>query len=235
MTLTAADRPAEGTADRQPVDRPAAVTRSLLGYGPLAGVVYLVSGLTQALTRDGFDLTRHDLSLLANGPLGWIQVTTLVLSGLMTVAAAVGVRRALGGAWAPGLLAGYGVALVAAGAFVADPMDGFPLGTPAGPPAEVSTAGVLHMATGGLGFACLVAAALVLGRRFAREGRGRWAAGSRGTAVVVLLGFLGVASGSTSSLAVLGLWIGVVTGWAWLGAVSVHLYRRTPHPTRARA
>jgi hypothetical protein len=235
MTLTASTRPAEGTGNRQPFDRPAAVTRSLLGYGPLAGVLYLVSGLTQALTRDGFDLTRHDLSLLANGPLGWMQISTLVLSGLMTVAAAVGVRRALGGTWGPGLLAGYGLALVAAAVFVADPMDGFPLGTPVGPPAEISTAGLLHMAAGGLGFGCLVAATLVLGRRFAHDGRGGWAVGSRATAVVVLLGFLGVASGSTSSLAVLGLWIGVVTGWAWLGAVSVHLYRRTPHPKRAQA
>jgi hypothetical protein len=235
MTFTASTRPAEGAGSRQPFDRPAAVTRSLLGYGPLAGAFYLVSGLAQALTRDGFDLTRHDLSLLANGPLGWIQVTTLVLSGLMTVAAAVGVRRALGGGWGPGLLAGYGLALVAAGAFVADPMDGFPVGTPAGPPAEISTAGLLHMAAGGLGFGCLVVAALVLARRFAGEGRRGWALGSRVTGAVVLLGFLGVASGSTSALAVLGLWIGVVTGWAWLGAVSVHLYRRTPHPTRARA
>jgi hypothetical membrane protein len=235
MTRTAPPRPAEGTGTRQPFDRSAAVTRSLLGYGPLAGALYLVSGLTQALTRDGFDLARHDLSLLANGPLGWIQVTTLVLSGLMTVAAAVGMRRALGRSWGPGLLAGYGLALVAAGVFVADPMAGFPAGTPAGPPAEVSTAGLMHMAAGGLGFGCLVAAALVLARRFAREGRRGWALGSRATAVVVLLGFLGVATGSTSSSAVLGLWIGVVTGWAWLGAMSVHLYRRVPHPTCARA
>src|SRR5688500_19924235 len=130
MTLTASTRPAEGTGSRQPFDRPAAVTRSLLGYGPLAGAFYLVSGLAQALTRKGFDLTRHDLSLLANGPLGWIQITTLVVTGLMTVAAATGVLRALrnerGGTWGAGLLAGYGLALVAAGAFVADPMDGFP-------------------------------------------------------------------------------------------------------------
>src|SRR5215217_2022525 len=93
-------------------DRNAAITRSLLGYGPLAGAVYLGSGLAQALTRNGFDLTRHDLSLLANGSLGWIHVTTLVVTGLMTVAAAVGVRRALstgrGATWGPRLLAAYG-------------------------------------------------------------------------------------------------------------------------------
>ena len=220
-------------------DRPAAVTRSLLGYGPLAGAVYLTSGLAQGLTRDGFDLTRHSLSLLANGPVGWVHVTTLVGTGLMTVAAAVGVRRALrggrGGTWGPALLAGYGGALVAGGAFVADPMDGFPVGTPAGPPAEVTVAGLAHLAAGGVGFACLVAATFVLGRRFAAESRHRWAAWSRVTGLVVLAGFAGVASGSTSSLAVLGLWTGVVAGWVWLGAVCVHLYRRIPHPARPTA
>ena len=148
-----------------PCERAGAVTRSLLGYGPLAGAVYLGSGVTQALTRDGFDLTRHDLSLLANGPLGWIQITTLVVTGLMTVAAATCVPRPAERARVTvgaGLLAGYGLALVAAGAFVADPMDGFPVGTPAGPPSEMSLAGLLHMAAGGIGFVCLVAAMLVL-------------------------------------------------------------------------
>jgi hypothetical protein len=215
-------------------DRPAAVTRSLLGYGPLAGFVYLASGLTQALLRDGFDLSRHSLSLLANGPLGWIHVTTLVVTGLMTVAAAVGVRRALregrGTRLGSGLLVGYGVSLIAAGAFVADPMDGFPVGTPAGPPSGTTLSGILHLAAGGIGFACLIAATLVLARRFAAESRGGWAWYSRITGLVVLSGFVGVSSGSTSPAAVLALWIGVVAGWVWLGALGVHLYRRTPRP-----
>ncbi|MGY1824722.1 DUF998 domain-containing protein [Geodermatophilus sp. SYSU D00079] len=238
MTTSAAPAPAVRTPVGPICDRPSAVTRSLLGYGPLAGAVYLTSGLVQALMRDGFDLTRHDLSLLANGPLGWIQVTTLVVAGLMVLAAAVGVRRALpggrGATWGAGLLAGHGLALVAAGVFIADPMAGFPVGTPAGPPVEVSLSGLLHMAAGGLGFGCLVASAWALARRFAGEGRRGWAGVSVAAGVVVLAGFLGVATGSTSSWAVLGLWIGVVAGWAWIAAVSVHLYRRTPHPTRPR-
>jgi hypothetical membrane protein len=227
MTITAAPAPRTLLA----CDRRAAATRSLLGYGPLAGLVYVVSGLAQALTRDGFDLTRHDLSLLANGRLGWIHVTTLVVAGLMTVAAAVGVRRALeggrGATWGPALLGTYGVALAVAGVFVADPMDGFPVGTPAGPPNEISFSGGVHMAAGGLGFTCLVAATVVLARRFAQEGRSGGAWASRAVGLVVLAGFLGVASGSTSGAAVLGLWIGVVAGWLWIAAVSVHLYRRT--------
>lgn len=236
MTASATTPTAVPRAGNAGCDRPAAVTRSLLGYGPLAAVVYLGSGLAQAATRDGFDLSRHSLSLLSNGPLGWIHVTTLVLVGLMTVAAAVGLQRApgSGGTWGPALVAGYGTSLVAAGIFVADPMDGFPLGTPAGPPAEITTSGVLHLAAGGVGFICLAVATVVFARRFAAESRHRWARGSVLAGVAVLGGFVGAASGSASSLPVLGLWIGVAAGWGWLAAVSVHFYRHTPHPTRRR-
>src|SRR6185369_4183766 len=103
----------------------ARVTRSLLGYGVLAGPVYVGVSLTEALTRDGFDLRRHAWSLLSNGHLGWIHVLNLVLTGLMTVAFAVGVRRATHATWAPRLIGGYGASMVAAGVFRADPAGGF--------------------------------------------------------------------------------------------------------------
>jgi hypothetical protein len=224
---------------RPPFDRAAAVTRSLLGYGVLAGAFYLVVGLAQALIRDGYDLTRHDLSLLANGSYGWIHIANLVLTGLMVIAAAVGVRRAMrpgpAASWGPGLLAGYGVGLVGAGVFVADPMHGFPPGTADGPPATVSTAGLLHVVIAAVGFACLVAACFVLAERFARRGRAGWAWYSRASGLVFLAGFVGIASGSTSPVVVLGFWSAVVVAWAWLAALSVHLYRATPRPDRPRA
>ena len=73
------------------------VTRSLLGYGVLAGVVFEASILIQGLTRHGFRLAHDDASLLSNGPLGWLQIVTFLVSGAMTIAFAVGARRALGG------------------------------------------------------------------------------------------------------------------------------------------
>ena len=76
-------------------DPATAVTRSLLGYGVIAGPLYVVVSLAQALTRDGFDLTRHAWSLLANGSMGWIQIANLILVGAMTIAFAAGLRRAL--------------------------------------------------------------------------------------------------------------------------------------------
>ena len=68
-------------------DRGRAVTKSLLGWGVVAGPFYVVVGLAQALLVPGFDLSRHALSLLLLGPLGWIQWLNLVLSGLMVLAA----------------------------------------------------------------------------------------------------------------------------------------------------
>ena len=76
-------------------DRGRAVTKSLLGWGVVAGPVYVVVGLAQALLVPGFDLSRHALSLLLLGPLGWIQWLNLVLSGLMVLAAALGFVRLL--------------------------------------------------------------------------------------------------------------------------------------------
>ncbi len=199
-------------------DRGAAVTRSLLGWGVVAGPCYVIVGLVQALTRQGFDLAHDDLSLLANGSLGWIQIANLVLSGLLTVAAAVGIARSMPGKWAARLVGGYGGGLVIAGVFVADPMNGFPPGSRAD---GLSWHGLLHLVGGGLGFLCLVAACFVVARRF-------WTWYSRLSGVLFLLSFLGIASGSDSALVVVGFWVGVLIAWAWLAAVCVRLYRATP-------
>src|SRR5689334_6202216 len=91
------------------------VTRSLLGYGPLAGAVYVGSIFIQGLTRRGFSILHDDASLLANGPLGWLQVATFLVTGAMTIAAAAGVRRALPSRWAPRLIGLTGAALMTAG------------------------------------------------------------------------------------------------------------------------
>src|SRR4051794_5683550 len=102
---------------RTACDPATATTRSLLGYGVVAGPLYVAVSLAQAFTREGFDVTRHAWSLLANGPHGWIQVANLAVTGAMVIAFAVGLRRALrpgrGARWAPRLIAAYGTGLLA--------------------------------------------------------------------------------------------------------------------------
>src|SRR5215469_13031521 len=86
----------ETASPSQAFDRSAAVTRSLLGYGVLVGPFYLVVGVAQGLLRPGFSFARHPLSVLANGNHGWVQTANFALSGLMVIAAAVGVARVVG-------------------------------------------------------------------------------------------------------------------------------------------
>lgn len=204
----------------------ARITKSLLGYGVIAGPFYVIVSLAQALTREGFDLSRHAWSLLSNGDLGWIQITNFILTGLMVAAAAVGLRRALnpgrGRVWAPLLVGAYGLSLIGAGIFTADPAPGFPVGTPV--TATMSWHSMLHLMVGGVGFLCLIAGCFVLGSRFARDGRSGLAWFSRITGVAFLAGFVGIASGSQGPT-VLAFVASVLVVWAWMTTVSVKFYQ----------
>jgi hypothetical protein len=217
-----------GAKDCTPAAR---VTKSLLGYGVLAGVVYGTSVLAQGLTRRGFSIFRDDASLLANGPLGWIQVATFLVAGAMTIAAAVGARRALagavGGTWGPRLLAVYGAGLMAAGVLRADPADGFGPGAPAGRAAHISWHAAGHLVSAGVAFTALIAACFVVARYFTRERRRGMAVYSRVTGLAFLAAFAGIASGSSSSAVVIPFYAAVLAAWAWIAATSVHLYRRS--------
>lgn len=207
-------------------DRATAVTRSLLGYGVIAAPLYVVISLAQAASRDGFDLTRHAWSVLANGSLGWIQIVNFVLYGAMTIAFAVGLGRALPGhRWAPRLVGAYGVSLVAAGVFRADPALGFPAGT-AADARDVSWHGLVHLAIGAVGFGCLIVACLLLARVFSARGERGWAVFTRTTGIVFLAAFVGIASGAGSRATTLGFVAAVILMSVWMSAVAAHLYQR---------
>ena len=212
---------------------PIGLTRALLICGLIAGPFYVVVGLVQALTRPGFNLLRDDLSVLANGEFGWIQIANLVVTGLLVGAFALGLHRALttgqGRTWGPILLGVYGAGLVGAGLFIADPAFGFPPGTPANAHA-MSWHGFLHFVCGGLGFLALIAACFVIASRFAAEGLRNWAVHSRVTGVVFLLAFVGIATGSGQSWSVLGFWAGMLVAWAWLSVLAWRLLTE-PAPT----
>jgi hypothetical membrane protein len=219
------------TASTPTFDRARAVTRSLLGWGVVAGPFYLVVGLAQALLVPGFDLSRHALSLLLLGPLGWIQAANLCLSGLMVLAAAVGFARVMPrrrNVWAGVFLGLYGLSLFAAAIFPPDPMGGFPLG--ATDATTASTSGLLHLLAGAVGFVSLAVAAVIVGAWFRRAGRRGAAAISWIAAAVIVLGFLGGAALAMVPGGVALLWLAVVAGWAWLAIASLTAYRLAPRP-----
>ena len=200
------------------------LTRALVTAGVVAGPLFVAVGLVQIVTREGFDLSRHPLSLLSLGDAGWVQITNFVVAGVLMLAFATGVARSLGGGpgrvWAPVLFALYGIGLVLGGAFTADPALGFPAGTPDGYPTEWTFHGAVHAFAAPLAFLALVAVTFVVARRLAWEGHRSAAAWSRVIGVACLL--LCVPFGPAASVR---LFVGVALGFAWITAYAISLLR----------
>jgi hypothetical protein len=198
-------------------------TRRLLAAGVLAGPLFVTVVVAQELTRDGFDPRKHPLSLLSLGDLGWLQITNFVVAGLLALASAVGIRRALhpgrAGTWGPPLIGAYGVGLIWGGVFVADPAFGYPVGTPDAAPEQLTWHGILHgIAPAAAGLA-LIAACFVFARRYAGLGRRGWAAYCIGTAVVDIA--LTVVSFPAADYRL--MLAGGAVIWVWASVVTAHL------------
>ncbi|MGQ5261055.1 DUF998 domain-containing protein [Micromonospora sp. ZYX-F-536] len=196
-------------------------TRALLGCGTIAGLLFPALSFGQALTRSGFDLRRHALSSLTLGDLGWLQVVAFVGTGLLAVAFAVGLWRALrpgrAGTLGPLLVGVYGVAMVGGGIFVPDPALGWPPGAPAGLPEQASTGSILHTVCGAAAFLSLIAAGLLFARRFAGQRRRGWAVYSAASGVVA---FVLTALPWSEESASIRFAVGAVIISGWLVAVS---------------
>ncbi|MCC3761609.1 DUF998 domain-containing protein [Glycomyces sp. TRM65418] len=200
-------------------------TRRMLASLIAGTAVFGVVSLTQAVTREGFDLTRHPLSLLSNGDLGWIQITNFIVSGLLLTLGGVGLRRALrgtpGGAWGPRLVLAYGIGILLCGPFVLQGGGGFP--ADASEASGMTLGSVLHLAVGTIAFIALIAACYVMGRHYARTGRRGMALSSRIAATVFLAGDLySSAQGPAGSLV---LAFTCLTAMTWLAIVAADARR----------
>jgi lysylphosphatidylglycerol synthetase-like protein (DUF2156 family) len=164
-------------------------TGPLIGAGLAAGPVLGLTWLAQGLVRDGYDFSRHPMSLLALGEGGWVQIANFCLTGGLMLGCAAGLRRVLtggpGARWAPRLVATIGAGLAAAGVFTADPGAGFPAGAPEGAPV-MSWHGILHEASHLVVVVAWIALCFVLRTRFARQGDRVWARASVAVVPVAL-------------------------------------------------
>lgn len=110
--------------------------RTMLTAGVLVGPWFIGMSLILALASSGFEVTKHEVSLLLIGSLGWLQTVNFVVTGLLAVICAAGLQQALKGSragrWGPILMGIYGAMLIVAGIVHPDPHHGFPTGAPAG-------------------------------------------------------------------------------------------------------
>ena len=205
--------------------------RRLLACGIVAGPFYVAVGAFEMLARPGYDIRRHALSLLSNGEWGWVNIAMFVISGLLTLAGAFGMRRVMrgsrGGTWGPLLIGVYGLGLISAGIFTADPALGFPPGTP-GDAHSISWHGFMHFVSGAIGFLGLIAACFVFARTFAAFEHRGWAAYSIATGLIFFAAFFGIASGSQQSPATvafvtIAFSVAVALAWTWTSIMAARL------------
>ncbi|GGM70291.1 DUF998 domain-containing protein [Dactylosporangium sucinum] len=198
---------------------PTTPTTRTVAAAAVAAPVFVAAALAQAATRDGYDLTRHPVSMLALGDLGWIQTTVFAVTGLLTVAAVPAARRLVGG-WTPRLLALIGIGLLIAAVFRMDPSDGFPIGTPAGPPSSLSWHFVLHNVGGSLSFLSMIALCFVLSRRLA----GTWRWTGRTAGALFAAGLAWAMTGGAAGF--LTLFLGDAVAWLWIAAALLRVASR---------
>lgn len=205
----------------------------LVSCGIAIAPVFLLLAAVQMMTRPGFDISRHAVSSLQNGDLGWVQSANFMFCGLLAILCAWGFRRLLGGSrggtWGPLLIGVFGAGMILAGIFPPDPAFGFPDGAPHGAPEVMSVAGGLHSLGFFAAFLALIVGFLVLSRHF-----GKAMPGWRNVCFIVsittpLLIILGTAAFPNSS-GIFYFAAGAIS-FTWLSTVA--WARRTNEPTSA--
>jgi len=219
----------------------AAPPKSLLACGAVAGPLFTLAWIIEGATRTDYNPLRHPVSSLALGDFGWTQTASFIVTGLLTLAFAFGLRHVLrfrgSPIWGALLIGLCAIGLIGAGFFATDPINGYPPGTPVKHIAYSSTPAALHDLFSSFFFIGLSVACFVFARRFARWGEPGWARYSTVTGLAFVLMFIITSAGfaQTAGLADLaGLFqrITLTIGWAWLTLLAAHL-SKTPPETEA--
>ncbi len=208
-------------------------------HGTFRWAVFVAVFLLEGAARDGYRPSRHPVSSLALGPRGWIQAANFAVAGTLFLAEAAGLARAgdraASSLAAPALIGAAGAGLIGAAVFITDPVSGYPPGTPDAL-TRPSRTGTAHNLAAVPVFVGLPAAALASGWRFWRAGQRRFGLYSAGTAVTMLttMALAGAGFSQSPPLASLGGLFqraSIITGFAWLTALSAQALLRTPTAT----
>jgi hypothetical membrane protein len=199
-------------------------TKALLTAGVVSGPLFYFVAIVQMLTRPGFDIRRHALSMLSLGDLGWIQMANFVVTGVLIILCAAGLRHILrggkGGTWGPLLIGIFGLGAIAAGLFPPDPGLGFPPGAPEAMPTTMSGHASVHALAFSVSFLSLIVACFVFVRAFLSRGQPGWAIYSAASAILAPAFIVW----GMSNLNMLGVMIAIAGAFAfgWVSAIAAH-------------
>jgi hypothetical protein len=207
------------------------LTRLLLRCGELAGPLFVATFVIEGARRDGYLPRRHPVSALSLGESGWTQKASFLVTGTLTSAFAVGVRRTLqpghSSAWVTRLVGAVGCGLLGAGVFTTDPINGYPPGTADLPPLRTRE-GHLHDLSAVLVFAAVPAACFAYSFHCVAESDRTWAGYSATTGVAFTTTWALAAGGFNQAPRLVensGLFqrVAIITGFSCMSALAARL------------
>ena len=190
--------------------------RGLLWCGVVGGPLFVVVFLLNDRVRDDYDPVRDFVSEAAIGPGGWVQITNFVVTGVLMIAFALAVSRAVT-AWTGRLVGLFGFGLISAGIFVSDPV----------PTSAPTWHGAAHNAVSLVVFVALPAACFTAAR-WLRTPAWSWYCRAVGVAVPVLF----VLAGGSEEASGVFQRLCIAIGWTWLATLGLRAFAVT---TRASA
>ena len=223
---------------KNPTQQYSLLTKILISGGIVGPLLFIVAFLIEGATRAGYNAWRTDVSYLALSNQGWEQIANFLVCGSLCIAFAVGLRcvwrTGKASVWGPLLIGLFGLGLLVAGVFVADPVGGYPPGAPANGTPQ-TWHGWVHGINALLFFnVVLPAACFVLSRRFAADPQTRrWATYSWMTGVLILVISIPISTFILPFAEYAGLPVGdgflqrieIIIGWVWVALTALHLLR----------
>lgn len=202
-----------------------AQTRAAAWCGMAAPVVFLGVAAVEGALRPGYDPAAQFVSELSDGPRGWVQIGSFLVTGTLVVAFARGTGPLLGAVRtaraAAVALQVLGCCLVLSGFFVTDPSAMFD---------QSSWHGVVHGLVGAVAFTLMPVSCALVGRglRQAEAGFARWsvAAAVALVAGIVLLKVAQTPGGPLFDVKGLVQRAVLVVFFVWLFALAVLLRHR---------
>jgi len=191
------------------------ITKTLLACGVIGAPLFVFVFLVEGATRPRYNALRQPVSDLAIGEFGLIQTANFIITGLLFLAFAVGLRRRLlplGAVWGSLFVGLFAVGLIGAGIF---PGDRHPL---------------LHGLCGIPVFFGLPIACFVFSRLFVRLGKYGWATYSCLTGVIMLAMFILAAMGFGGRPGLVnhaGVFqrLSITVGWTWVTLLAIYSLR----------
>jgi hypothetical protein len=211
-----------------------ALTRGLLASGVIGPVLFVVMFLIEGAIRPDYDPIRVFVSQLSLGDQGWLQIANFVVSGLLIVAFAFGLRRVVSSGrasrWGPIMVGLVGLGVIVSGVFVTDPALGYPPGAPPGLTQNPSWHGALHLLGALVVFGGLPVACFVFARRFRVQADRPWMIYSAASAVGLLLFYFGATASASSAGSLHGVAgllqrVSIGIGFAWIALLAAWLSR----------